>query len=79
MKSKAHYKKCVELGLNPLPTSVDDNYDMDDDQASSSGERISNMADGEDDSDTDDITDGDDGESTGNTFMKLPRRRCALN
>lgn len=24
MKSKAHYKKCVELGLNPVPTLVDD-------------------------------------------------------
>lgn len=24
MKSKAHYKKCVDLGISPVPTSVDD-------------------------------------------------------
>lgn len=24
MKSKAHYKKCVELGITPVPTVVDD-------------------------------------------------------
>ena len=23
MKSKAHYKKCVELGIRPVPTSVE--------------------------------------------------------
>ncbi|XP_068085537.1 transcription factor HIVEP3 [Anabrus simplex] len=26
MKSKAHYKKCVELGIVPVPTVVDDSY-----------------------------------------------------
>ncbi|KAF4523486.1 hypothetical protein B566_EDAN004555 [Ephemera danica] len=26
MKSKAHYKKCVELGIVPVPTIVDDSY-----------------------------------------------------
>ena len=24
MKSKAHHKKCVELGISPVPTSVED-------------------------------------------------------
>jgi hypothetical protein len=24
MKSKAHHKKCVELGISPVPTTVDD-------------------------------------------------------
>lgn len=24
MKSKAHYKKCVELGISPVPTAVDE-------------------------------------------------------
>ena len=24
MKSKAHYKKCIELGITPVPTVVDD-------------------------------------------------------
>jgi hypothetical protein len=26
MKSKAHYKKCMELGIVPVPTVVDDSY-----------------------------------------------------
>ena len=26
MKSKAHYKKCMELGIIPVPTVVDDSY-----------------------------------------------------
>ncbi|PSN44286.1 hypothetical protein C0J52_12964, partial [Blattella germanica] len=26
MKSKAHYKKCMELGIQPVPTIVDDSY-----------------------------------------------------
>lgn len=26
MKSKAHYKKCVDLGITPVPTVVDDSY-----------------------------------------------------
>lgn len=24
MKSKAHYKKCVNMGIDPVPTVVDD-------------------------------------------------------
>ncbi len=27
MKSKAHHKKCVELGITPVPTAVDDDQD----------------------------------------------------
>ena len=32
MKSKAHFKKCTELGLNPIPTSLpdDDGCEFDD-------------------------------------------------
>ena len=26
MKSKAHYKKCMEMGIDPVPTIVDDSY-----------------------------------------------------
>lgn len=72
MKSKAHYKKCVELGLNPLLSAIDEDYNGDDDPEDSSvtsscGERMSNMADGYDDSDSDELSDGDDGgnESSG--------------
>lgn len=66
MKSKAHYKKCVELGLNPLPSAIDEDYNPEDEDSSmtsSCGERTSNLADGEDDSDTDDMSDGDDAEN----------------
>lgn len=72
MKSKAHYKKCVELGLKPLLSAIDEDYNGDDDPEDSSvtsscGERMSNMADGYDDSDSDEMSDGDDGgnESSG--------------
>lgn len=72
MKSKAHYKKCVELGLNPLLSAIDEDYNGDDDPEDSSvtsslGERMSNMADVYDDSDSDEMSDGDDGgnESSG--------------
>ena len=50
MKSKAHSKKCVELGIVPVPTSADD---------SSSDDPKSDMI-VAGDSDTDDGDDGDD-------------------
>jgi len=52
MKSKAHSKKCVELGIIPVPTSADDNQ-MDDSKGS---EEIAIAG----DSDTDDCDDADD-------------------
>ena len=62
MKSKAHYKKCVELGLTPLPPSVDDDAVDDDTEGASmtSGDHASTVP---GDSDTDDLTDGEDGEN----------------
>lgn len=70
MKSKAHYKKCVELGLNPLLSAVDENYNPEDDAedssiASSGGEHNSNMVDGDDVSDSDDMSDGDENDNDG--------------
>lgn len=64
MKSKAHYKKCVELGLNPLPNSVDEDYEDPEEGSvtSSGGERAMNLAEDED-SDTDDMSEGDDNEN----------------
>lgn len=42
MKSKAHYKKCTELGLNPIPTSLPDDDGCEfDDSASMTSERTS--------------------------------------
>jgi hypothetical protein len=42
MKSKAHFKKCTELGLNPIPTSLPDDDGCEfDDSASMTSERTS--------------------------------------
>lgn len=69
MKSKAHYKKCEELGLTPLPPSNDDDGADDDTEGASmtSGDHTSTVP---GDSDTDDLTDGEDGEndSSGKSF-----------
>lgn len=72
MKSKAHFKKCTELGLNPIPTAVPDEDGCDfDDSASRSGRKrnsdenaqrdgslVESNYDG--DSDTDDCEESDD-------------------
>lgn len=72
MKSKAHFKKCTELGLNPIPTTVPDEDGCDfDDSASRSGRKRRNSEnphrDGslvgsnyDGDSETDDCEDSDD-------------------
>lgn len=62
MKSKAHYKKCEELGLTPLPPSVDDDGADDDTEGASmtSGDHTSTVP---GDSDTDDLSDGEEGEN----------------
>lgn len=60
MKSKAHYKKCEELGLTPLPPSADDDGADDDMASMTSGDHASTVP---GDSDTDDLTDGEDGEN----------------
>lgn len=70
MKSKAHYKKCVELGINPIPILVDDDADMEGDQQSISSERTSTHT---ADTDSDDDSDGDDGESESSGKMILRR------
>lgn len=42
MKSKAHFKKCTELGLNPIPTSLPDDDGCEfDDSASMTSEQTS--------------------------------------
>lgn len=73
MKSKTHYKKLAELGLKPLPYSMDDDYDDQEDSSitSSGGERVLLNADGDDDSDLDE-SDGDDNENSGSG-------KCSLN
>ncbi|XP_052873840.1 uncharacterized protein LOC128279161 [Anopheles cruzii] len=70
MKSKSHYKKCTELGLNPVPVHVDD----DGDQQSVSSERTSTIP-GDSDTPTDmDADDTDDSEESKN---RLPEHEAA--
>lgn len=64
MKSKAHYKKCVELGLNPVPITLDDDVEMDGDQNSMAGGGSTIPG---DDSDSYSDSDGDDGDSDSDT------------
>jgi human immunodeficiency virus type I enhancer-binding protein len=64
MKSKAHYKKCMELGINPVMPMDEDSIDMDNDMQSMSSERNSTIP-GDEDTDTDDESDGDGDESEG--------------
>lgn len=77
MKSKAHHKKCVELGIVPVPTSIDDSQ-IDSDAlakqeqwelscgggASSGGgdHHLHQFADDDEDGDEEDYEDGDEEE-----------------
>ncbi|XP_069704181.1 zinc finger protein 40 isoform X2 [Periplaneta americana] len=51
MKSKAHYKKCMELGIVPVPTVVDDSYIDEECLARQQALRASRHGEGETDSD----------------------------
>lgn len=57
MKSKAHFKKCTELGLNPVPTQAldEDGCEFDDSASMTSEKNYSNA-----NSDTDDGDESDD-------------------
>ncbi|XP_062710203.1 uncharacterized protein LOC134288675 [Aedes albopictus] len=64
MKSKSHFKKCTELGLNPIPISVDDDggdIDIENDQQSISSEQTSTIP---FDSDSDPDSDGEDSDDS---------------
>lgn len=75
MKSKAHFKKCTELGLNPMDGL--DQLDIDDIEGESltSGDHTSTMP-GDEESDSDDMmSDGEGGYSTGEfTTISLYKR-----
>ncbi|XP_049810817.1 uncharacterized protein LOC126253464 [Schistocerca nitens] len=60
MKSKAHYKKCVELGIVPVPTVVDDSYIDEECLAKQQAMRASRIEDGESESDDNDEDEDDD-------------------
>ncbi|KAL9701906.1 hypothetical protein quinque_005347 [Culex quinquefasciatus] len=77
MKSKSHFKKCTELGLNPIPTSVDDDggdIDIEGDQQSISSERTSTIP---GDSDTGSDSDGDDSDYSDESKSRLPEHEAA--
>ena len=79
MKSKAHFKKCSELGINPIPTMPDDETNDYDDDASEKNrgsfngrENDSRYGSETEENDSEDEIDdesGDDGEFDLNLFL----------
>ncbi|XP_065086160.1 uncharacterized protein shn isoform X2 [Ochlerotatus camptorhynchus] len=77
MKSKSHFKKCTELGLNPIPTSVDDDgadIDIENDQQSISSERTSTIP---GDSDSGSESDGEESDDSDESKSRLPEHEAA--
>uniref|UniRef100_A0A182FIA2 Zinc finger protein 40 n=1 Tax=Anopheles albimanus TaxID=7167 RepID=A0A182FIA2_ANOAL len=75
MKSKSHYKKCTELGLNPVPMPDDGmDIDVEGDQQSVSSERTSTIP---GDSDTPTDSDGDDTDDSEESKSRLPEHEAA--
>ncbi|XP_058123626.1 uncharacterized protein LOC131294820 [Anopheles ziemanni] len=77
MKSKSHFKKCTELGLNPVPVHVDDDggdIDIEGDQQSVSSERTSTIP---GDSDTATDTDGDETDDSDEMKSRLTEHEAA--
>ncbi|KZC05416.1 Zinc finger protein 40 [Dufourea novaeangliae] len=74
MKSKAHYKKCVELGIVPVPTAVcDDNIDK---------EAIARLAAGgntEESSEEEEESDGDESEESGSEEQEAAQSLLSLS
>jgi human immunodeficiency virus type I enhancer-binding protein len=60
MKSKAHFKKCSELGLNPIPTMPDDDVNDMDEKSRGLMNGCDDMR--RDDSETEDNESDDDGD-----------------
>lgn len=84
MKSKAHFKKCSELGISPIPTMPDDDANDFDDSASdrhrrtsSNGRENDSRGDSEtDDNDSDDDMDDESGD--GKKEKKLSSSNASL-
>ncbi|XP_076299391.1 uncharacterized protein LOC143218212 isoform X3 [Lasioglossum baleicum] len=74
MKSKAHYKKCVELGVVPVPTTVcEDNIDK---------EAIARLAAGgntEESSEEEEETDGEESEESGSEEQEAAQSLLSLS
>ncbi|KAL7046864.1 hypothetical protein ACKWTF_002725 [Chironomus riparius] len=86
MKSKAHYKKCSELGLSPIPTVPDDDANENDDNISDKTRRMimngrendmSSRCDSEtEDVDTDDDMD-DESDESDESKNRMPEHEAA--
>ena len=59
MKSKTHHKKCVELGISPVPTSVPDDYNSATDEPGVPGPSNSQLQPGDSDSEDGEESDGE--------------------
>lgn len=71
MKSKAHYKKCSELGISPIPTMPDDDYnDMDDCSESSRRMMMNGNSESRNESETEDNDSDDDDDDSGDEGME---------
>ncbi|XP_063992981.1 uncharacterized protein LOC135170838 [Diachasmimorpha longicaudata] len=74
MKSKAHYKKCVEMGVTPVPTTVcDENIDK---------EAIARLVAGganEESTDEDEESDGDDSDESGSEEHEAAQSLLSLS
>ena len=83
MKSKAHHKKCVELGIIPVPTAIDDSqidsealakqeqYELSCGSIGSFNQFIDDDDEGDDDYDEEEIDDEDDEDDEGNITLTL--------
>lgn len=60
MKSKAHFKKCSELGISPIPTMPDEDANDFDDSASNINSMNGRENDSRGDSETEDNESDDD-------------------
>lgn len=75
MKSKAHYKKCVELGVVPVPTSVcDENVDKE-----AIARLVAGGGNADDSSDEEDDTEGEDSDESGSEEHEAAQSLLSLS
>lgn len=73
MKSKAHFKKCSELGISPIPTVPDDDYDDSASDRNGQGSNNGRENDSRGDSETDENESDDDLDDDSGDDGKLKR------
>lgn len=83
MKSKAHYKKCSELGLSPIPTVPDDDInDMDDNNSDKNRHMLMNGRENDSsrcdsETETDDDMDDESSDETDESKSRMPEHEAA--